>query len=32
LHRKLRENDETFRSFLLQVRRDLAERYIGNPD
>ncbi len=32
LHRKLRENDETFRSMLLQVRRDLAERYIGNPD
>jgi AraC-like DNA-binding protein len=32
LHRKLRENDETFRSLLLQVRRDLAERYIDNPD
>lgn len=29
---KLRENDETFRSLLLQVRRGLAERYIGNED
>ena len=32
LNRKLRENDETFRSLLLQVRRGLAERYIGNDD
>lgn len=30
LHRKLRENDETFRSLLTQVRTGLAERYIGN--
>ena len=30
LHRKLREQDETFRSLLLQVRMDLAERYIRN--
>ena len=30
LHRKLRENDETFRSLLTQVRMDLAERYISN--
>jgi len=32
LNRKLRENDETFRSLLLQVRRGLAERYINNED
>ena len=32
LHRKLRENDETFRSLLAQVRMDLAERYISNDD
>jgi AraC-like DNA-binding protein len=32
LHRKLRENDETFRSLLTQVRTDLAERYIANAD
>ena len=32
LHRKLRENNETFRSLLLQVRKDLAERYINNRD
>ena len=32
LHRKLRENDETFRSLLVQVRMDLAERYIRTPD
>jgi AraC-like DNA-binding protein len=30
LHRKLRENDETFRSLLTQVRTGLAERYIVN--
>ena len=27
----VRENDETFRSLMLQVRRYLAERYIDNP-
>jgi AraC-like DNA-binding protein len=32
LNRKLRENDETFRSLLMQVRRGLAERYIGNEN
>ena len=32
LHRKLRENDETFRTLLTQVRMDLAERYIRNRD
>jgi AraC-like DNA-binding protein len=32
LHRKLRENNETFRSLLMQVRRRLAENYIGNDD
>lgn len=32
LHRKLSENDETFRSLLTQVRTDLAERYIGNDN
>ena len=32
LHRKLRENDETFRSLLGKVRMDLAERYIRNDD
>lgn len=32
LHRKLRENDETFRSLLVQVRMDLAKRYIRNLD
>jgi AraC-like DNA-binding protein len=30
LHRKLRENNETFRSLLEQVRTDLAGRYIRN--
>jgi AraC-like DNA-binding protein len=30
LHRKLRENDETFRSLLEKVRTDLAGRYIRN--
>jgi AraC-like DNA-binding protein len=32
LHRKLRENDETFRSLLAQVRMDLAKRYISDDD
>lgn len=32
LHRKLRENDETFRSLLAKVRMDLAERYVRNHD
>jgi len=32
LHRKLRENNETFRSLLLQVRRNLADRYITNQE
>ena len=32
LHRKLRENDETFRSLLMQVRMDLAKRYLRNQD
>jgi len=32
LHRKLHENNETFRSLLAQVRTDLAERYIGNDN
>ena len=32
LHRKLRENGETFRSLLAQVRMDLAERYIRKRD
>ena len=32
LHRRLRENDVTFRSLLMQVRLDLAERYISNDD
>jgi len=32
LHRKLRENDETFRSLLTEVRRDLAEHYIHNAN
>lgn len=30
LHRKLRENGETFRSLVRQVRTGLAEHYIGN--
>ena len=30
LHRKLREQDETFRSLLIKVRMDLAEQYIRN--
>lgn len=29
LHRKLRENQYTFRSILAEVRQDLAQRYIG---
>lgn len=32
LHRKLRENDWTFRSLLRQVRTDLAKRYIRDTD
>ena len=32
LHRKLRENDETFRSLLIQVRTDLAGRYISGDE
>jgi AraC-like DNA-binding protein len=32
MHRKLRENKETFRSILAQVRRDLARRYVGDRD
>ena len=32
LHRKLRENNETFSSLLMQVRLDLSERYIRNHD
>ena len=32
LHRKLREQDETFRSLLINVRMDLAEQYIRNQD
>jgi AraC-like DNA-binding protein len=32
LHRKLRENKETFRSILSQVRQDLARRYIRDRD
>jgi AraC-like DNA-binding protein len=31
LHRRLRENNETFRSILTQVRQDLANRYIRDP-
>jgi len=32
LHRKLRENDETFRSVLAQVRQDLARRYVRDQE
>lgn len=32
LHRRLREHDESFRSVLAQVRRDLAERYVRSLD
>jgi AraC-like DNA-binding protein len=32
LHRKLRENDETFRSVLKRVRTELAERYVADLD
>ena len=32
LHRKLRENQETFRSVLEQVRKNLAKRYIRDPE
>ena len=32
LHRRLRENNETYRSILAQVRQDLAERYVRDPD
>ena len=32
LHRKLREQDESFRSLLIKVRMDLAEQYIRNED
>ena len=32
LHRKLRDNGETFRSVLTQVRVDLASRYLQNAD
>jgi AraC-like DNA-binding protein len=32
LHRKLRENDETFRSVLAQVRRELAQHYVRTRD
>ena len=32
LHRKLRENGETFRSLVKQVRMGLAEHYVGNDD
>lgn len=32
LHRRLRQNNETFRSILAQVRQDLAERYVRDPD
>lgn len=32
LHRKLREDGETFRSLVQQVRRGLAEHYIGNEN
>jgi len=32
LHRKLRDHGETFRSLLAQVRMDLAERYISEPN
>lgn len=32
LHRRLRENGETFRSLLAQVRMELAERYIRDRD
>ena len=31
LHRKLRENGETFRSLLESVRTELAEHYIADP-
>jgi len=32
LHRKLRENGETFRSLVKQVRMELAEHYVGSDD
>jgi len=32
LHRKLRENSETFRSLVKQVRMGLAEHYVRNDD
>ena len=32
LHRRLREHDQSFRSVLAQVRRDLADRYVRSPD
>jgi len=32
MHRKLRENGETFRSLLKQVRIELAEHYVGSDD
>jgi AraC-like DNA-binding protein len=32
LHRKLRENGETFRSLVKQLRMGLAEHYVGNDD
>jgi AraC-like DNA-binding protein len=32
LKRRLRENEQTFRSLLNQVRADLAERYLKNQD
>jgi AraC-like DNA-binding protein len=32
LHRKLNENRETFRSILVQVRKDLARYYVRKPD
>jgi len=31
MQRKFREQDETFRSLLVQVRKDLARRYLENP-
>ena len=32
LHRKLRDNGETFRSLVKQVRTGLAEHYVGNDN
>ncbi len=32
LHRKLRENDQTYRTILGQVRQDLARRYVRDRD